>query len=134
MVDTISQVALFILEILPALIYSIFVEKRYTSRNAVVFYGIQMFVFIVTSLYFFPQIQYWIILSLLIIGIIWIALGAIQKETNILLSYKTLAAIQIPIVLHGYGVWIWTHLGFHIPLTMVILGSLFFWLSVSFRE
>jgi hypothetical protein len=68
-------------------------------------YGIQAIIFAFTSLILSPIIasNLGVLFVLFALGSIWLYYGfKLEKDSNVIGSFKTLAAIQIPIVLYGY--------------------------------
>ena len=100
-----TYIFVYILEILPLLVYSLFIETRFASRRAVILYGIQAIIFAFTSLILSPIISsnLGVLFVLFVLGLIWLYYGInLENDSNVIGSFKTLAAIQIPIVLYGY--------------------------------
>jgi hypothetical protein len=128
------QAGLFGAQILPALAFSIFKEKRFVTRSKMFAYGIMTIVFAI-NLFYIPLTDsnvrdslFWFALG----GIFLVLLAFYTKESkHMFFGFKTVAAFEIPIVLYMYGVvteWKWV-----LPLCIVLFVA-FHYYSYRIRK
>ena len=134
-VDT-TNIVIYSIEILPALFYALYKENRFVRKNAVMTYGAQTIVFTITSFILYPNISQNLLLFVGIMGLIWILYGKqLESSAHVLLSFKTLAAIQIPVVLHLNQIMYWKDVGNFLYISMVVvLIIIFHWISFKSRK
>ncbi|MBU1855155.1 MAG: hypothetical protein KKF89_05520 [Nanoarchaeota archaeon] len=130
-----TNILIYVIGILPALFYALYKENRFVQKNAVMIYGAQTIAFTITSFILYPNVSQNILLFIGIMGLIWILCGKqLQKSAHVLWSFKTLAAIQIPIVLHLNQFVYWKDVGNVLYISIVVLMGLFHWISFKSRK
>jgi len=102
-----TQALLFLLGILPPLVWSLLKEKRFVKRSNMFLYGVLAIIFGATENYspmadaniraFSPLF--------LIVGVLFILVAFnTRRSRNFILGYKSIAAFEIPVMLYMYGV------------------------------
>jgi hypothetical protein len=102
-----TQALLFLLGILPPLLWSLLKEKRFVKRSNMFLYGVLAIIFGATENYspmadaniraFLPLF--------LIVGVLFILVAFNTRHSrNFILGYKSIAAFEIPVMLYMYGV------------------------------
>ena len=128
------QLGLFVLQILPALAFSLFKEKRFVKRGNMFGYGIMAIIFAI-NLFYSPLTDVNVRDSLL-----WFSLGGIflvllafytKESRHMFFGFKTIAAFEIPIALYMYGVL--TEWRYVIPVGMILFAA-FHYYSYRIRK
>ena len=130
-----TNILIYVIGILPVLFYALYKENRFVQKNAVMIYGAQTIAFTITSFVLYPNVSQNILLFVGIMGFIWILYGKqLKNSAHVLWSFKTLAAIQIPVVLHLNQFIYWKDIGNFLYISMAVLMGLFHWISFKSRK
>jgi uncharacterized membrane protein len=99
---------LFLIGILPALVWSLLKEKRFVKRNNLFAYGLLAIIFGAVETYGVPIVDANLreaLLLFFIVGVVSVLIAFYTKDSrNMLFGFKSIAAFEIPVMLYLYSV------------------------------
>jgi hypothetical protein len=118
---SLTQASLFLLGVLPGLVWSLQKEKRFVRRTNMFLYGVLAIIFGATENYSpMADVNVRAVLPLfLVVGVVFILVAFYTRGSRSwILGYKSVAAFEIPVMLYMYGLlvkqwnWVlWTGVG-----------------------